>query len=188
MNLILFGPPAAGKGTQAKRLTAERGYVQLSTGDMLRAARKSGSELGQRVAAIMDSGSLVSDAVVIALIEEALASNNTAPGFIFDGFPRTVAQAEALDAMLAKHGKQIDRVIRLEVDSQQLMDRIAKRFADEGRADDNPEAYKVRLDAYFKQTAPLIPYYESQGKLQGVDGMADVESVARAIAAAIDAR
>lgn len=188
MNLILFGPPAAGKGTQAKRLTAERGYVQLSTGDMLRAARKSGSELGLKVAAIMDSGSLVSDEIVIALIEEALANNKGAPGFIFDGFPRTVAQAEALDAMLAKHGEKIDCVIRLEVDPQQLMDRIAKRFAEEGRADDNPEAYKVRLDAYFAQTAPLVPYYESQGKIRSVDGMADVETVARAIASAIDAR
>ncbi|MEZ5996215.1 MAG: adenylate kinase [Hyphomonadaceae bacterium] len=186
MNLILFGPPAAGKGTQAKRLTAERGYVQLSTGDMLRAARKSGSELGQRVAAIMDAGSLVSDEIVIALIEEALAANRQAPGFIFDGFPRTVAQAEALDAMLARHGKQIERVVRLEVDSQKLMDRVAKRFAEEGRADDNPESFKVRLDAYLAQTAPLLPYYEKQGKLTGVDGMAGVEDVARAIAKAID--
>ena len=185
MNLILFGPPAAGKGTQAKRLTAERGYVQLSTGDMLRAARKSGSELGQRVAAIMDSGSLVSDDIVIALIEEALAANKTAPGFIFDGFPRTVAQAEALDSMLARHGKQIDRVVRLKVDPQKLMDRVAKRFAEEGRADDNPESYKVRLDAYLAQTAPLVPYYERQGKVRDVDGMADIESVARAIAGAL---
>lgn len=188
MNLILFGPPAAGKGTQAKRLTAERGYVQLSTGDMLRAARKSGSELGNKVAAIMDSGSLVSDEIVIALIEDALSQNKTAAGFIFDGFPRTVAQAEALDAMLAKHGKQIDRVVRLEVDSQQLLERIAKRFAEEGRADDNPEAYKVRLDAYIAQTAPLIPYYEQQRKLRGVDGMAGIEDVAKSIAGAIDAR
>ncbi|MBY0565219.1 MAG: adenylate kinase [Hyphomonadaceae bacterium] len=186
MNLVLFGPPAAGKGTQAKRLTAERGYVQLSTGDMLRAARKSGSELGQRVAAIMDAGNLVSDEIVIALIEEALAANSRAPGFIFDGFPRTVAQAEALDAMLGRHGQQIDCVIRLEVDSQKLMDRVAKRFAEEGRADDNPDAYKVRLDAYIAQTAPLLPYYERQGKLVGVDGMSDVETVARAIAAALD--
>jgi adenylate kinase len=187
MNLILFGPPAAGKGTQAKRLTAERGYVQLSTGDMLRAARKSGSELGQRVAAIMDAGSLVSDDIVIALIEEAIEAHKDAPGFIFDGFPRTVAQAEALDAMLAKHGRQIDRVVRLEVDSDKLMDRVAKRFNDEGRADDNPESYKVRLDAYLNQTAPLAPYYEQQGKMRRVDGMADVETVARAIADAIDA-
>jgi len=179
MNLILFGPPAAGKGTQAKRLTAERGYVQLSTGDMLRAARN---------AAIMDSGSLVSDEIVIALIEDALAQNKTAPGFIFDGFPRTVAQAEALDAMLAKHGKQIDRVVRLEVDSQKLLDRVAKRFAEEGRADDNPESFKVRLDAYLAQTAPLVPYYEQAGKLRGVDGMAGIEDVAKSIARAIDAR
>jgi len=188
MNLILFGPPAAGKGTQAKRLTAERGYVQLSTGDMLRAARASGSELGQRVAAIMDAGSLVSDDIVIALIEEALAKHEGAPGFIFDGFPRTVAQAEALDAMLARHGHRIDRVIRLEVDSQKLIDRVAKRFAEEGRADDNPESFKVRLNAYLDQTAPLVPYYEKQGKLAGVDGMADIETVAASISRAIDAR
>ena len=187
MNLILFGPPAAGKGTQAKRLTAERGYVQLSTGDMLRAARKSGSELGQKVAAIMDSGSLVSDEIVIALIEDALAQYEGSPGFIFDGFPRTVAQAEALDAMLARHGKQIDRVVKLEVDSQKLMDRIAKRFAEEGRADDNPDAYKVRLDAYIAQTAPLVPYYEDQGKMRTVDGMADVDAVAEGIAKSLDA-
>lgn len=186
MNIVLFGPPAAGKGTQAKRLTAERGYIQLSTGDMLRAARKSGSELGQRVAAIMDAGSLVSDEIVIALIEEALIQHADAPGFIFDGFPRTIPQAEALDAMLAKHGKAIDRVIRLEVDTQQLMDRVSKRFAEEGRADDNPDAYKVRLDAYLAQTAPLLPYYERQGKLLGVNGMADVEAVARSISRALD--
>jgi adenylate kinase len=187
MNLILFGPPAAGKGTQAKRLTVERGYVQLSTGDMLRAARKSGSELGQRVAAIMDSGSLVSDEIVIALIEDALAQNENAPGFIFDGFPRTVAQAEALDAMLGKHGQQIDRVVRLEVDPQKLMDRVARRFAEEGRADDNPESFKVRLDAYLAQTAPLVPYYERQSKMRGVDGMADIGTVSRSIAGALDA-
>ena len=186
MNLILFGPPAAGKGTQAKRLVAERGYVQLSTGDMLRAARASGSELGQRVAAIMDAGSLVSDAIVIELIEDALQNNQGAPGFIFDGFPRTLAQAEALDAMLAGRGEKIDLVIRLEAEPEQLMARIAKRFAEEGRADDNPESYKVRLKAYFDQTAPLVPYYEAQGKLTPVDGMADVETVAQAIARALD--
>ena len=182
MNLVLFGPPAAGKGTQAKRLTAERGYVQLSTGDMLRAARASGSELGQRVAAIMDSGNLVSDEIVIELIEAAMAANTGAPGFIFDGFPRTIHQAEALDALLARHGQAIDVVVSLEVDSTKLMERIAKRFAAEGRADDNPEAYKVRLNAYLAQTAPLLAFYQAQGKVRGVDGMDDVEAVARAIA------
>lgn len=187
MNLILFGPPAAGKGTQAKRLVAERGFVQLSTGDMLRAARASGSDLGNRVAAIMDSGSLVSDEIVIALIEEALAANPKAAGFIFDGFPRTVAQAEALDSMLARHGKKIDKVIRLEVDAQKLIDRVAKRFAEEGRKDDNPDSFKTRLKAYIDQTAPLVPYYEKQGKLAGVDGMADVDTVAVGIARALDA-
>jgi adenylate kinase len=134
----------------------------------------------------MDAGNLVSDDIVIALIEEALVDNAAAPGFIFDGFPRTVLQAEALDAMLAGRGQQIDRVIRLEVDTRQLIERIAKRFAEEARPDDNPDAYKVRLNAYLAQTAPLIPYYETQGKLVGVDGMADVDAVARSIAHAID--
>lgn len=181
MNLILFGPPAAGKGTQAKRLVAERGMVQLSTGDMLRAARSSGSELGKRVSAIMDAGSLVSDEIVIALIEERLPEAEAAGGAIFDGFPRTVAQAEALDAMLARRGQKIDRVVRLAVDDEALVRRIAKRFDDEGRADDNPEAFKVRLSAYNTQTAPLLPFYRGQGKLVEVDGMATIEAVAKSI-------
>lgn len=186
MNLILFGPPGAGKGTQAKRLVDGRGYVQLSTGDMLRAARASGSELGTRVAAIMDAGSLVSDAIVIELIEDALDRNKGAPGFIFDGFPRTVAQAEALDALLAARGASIDLVLRLEVDENALIERITKRFEEQGRADDNPESFKVRLKAYSDQTAPLVPYYQGQGKMVGVDGMAAMDSVAAAVAAAID--
>jgi adenylate kinase len=186
MNLVLFGPPAAGKGTQAKRLVAERGYVQLSTGDMLRASRASGSELGRRVAAIMDAGSLVSDEIVIELIEDAMAAYKGAPGFIFDGFPRTIAQAEALDGLLARHGQRIDLVVRLEADPERLVERIAKRFAEEGRADDNPESFKVRLNAYLTQTAPLVAYYEAQDKVSGVDGMADVESVASAIAKILD--
>jgi adenylate kinase len=143
MNLILFGPPAAGKGTQARRLVQERGYIQLSTGDMLRAARASGSELGKRVAAIMDSGALVSDDIVNALIDEQLAAHSRAPGFIFDGYPRTLAQARALDELLARRAGAIDLVIRLEVDDAALIARIAKRFHDEGRADDNPDAFKV---------------------------------------------
>lgn len=186
MNLILFGPPGAGKGTQAKRLVDGRGYVQLSTGDMLRAARASGSDLGTRVAAIMDSGSLVSDAIVIELIEDALDRNKGAPGFIFDGFPRTVAQAEALDKLLAARGESIDLVLRLEVDEAALIERITKRFEEQGRADDNPESFKVRLKAYSDQTAPLVPYYQGQGKMTGVDGMAAMDAVAAAVAGAID--
>ena len=178
MNLVLFGPPAAGKGTQAKRLVSERRMVQLSTGDMLRAARASGSELGKKVAGIMDRGELVSDEIVIALIEEALPKAEAAGGAIFDGFPRTVAQAEALDASLARRGSRIDLVIRLVVDDEALMQRIAGRFAAEGRSDDNPEAFAVRLGAYNRLTAPLLPYYRDQGKLVEIDGMAPIEDVA----------
>jgi adenylate kinase len=186
LNLILFGPPAAGKGTQAKKLVAQRGMIQLSTGDMLRAARASGSELGKRVSAIMDSGALVSDDIVIDLIEERLPEAKAAGGAIFDGFPRTVAQAEALDAMLARRGDKIDRVVRLKVDDQALLDRIGKRFAEEGRPDDNPDAFKIRLKAYNDSTAPLLPFYSDQGKLVEVDGMAPVEIVTKAIAKALD--
>ncbi len=160
--------------------------IQLSTGDMLRAARASGTPLGKQVAAIMDSGSLVSDDIVVSLIEERLPEAKAAGGAIFDGFPRTVAQAEALDAMLARKGETIDRVIRLKVDDQGLLDRVTKRFSEEGRADDNPDSFKVRLAAYNAQTAPLLPFYSRQGKLAEVDGMAGVEEVAQAIAAALD--
>ena len=186
MNLILFGPPAAGKGTQAKKLVSERGYIQLSTGDMLRAARTSGTELGKRVAGIMDSGALVSDEIVIALIEEQLDRNPKAPGFIFDGFPRTIPQAEALDASLAGRGKKVDSVIRLKVDEDALLARVTKRFEAEGRADDNPEAFKKRLAAYNAQTAPLLPKYRGEGKLTEIDGMASVETVAAAISGILD--
>ena len=187
MNLILFGPPAAGKGTQAKKLVSERGYIQLSTGDMLRAARKSGTELGNRVAGIMDSGGLVSDEIVIALIEEQLDLNPEAVGFIFDGFPRTIPQARALDETLEKRGVKVDAVIRLKVDEDALVKRITKRFEEEGRADDNPESFKKRLSAYNEQTAPLLPVYAEQGKLREVDGMQDVDAVALAIAEVIAA-
>ena len=155
MNLVLFGPPAAGKGTQSKRLVQERGLIQLSTGDMLRAARASGTE--------------------------QLDAHPDAKGFIFDGFPRTVEQAKALDAALEKRGHAVDRVIRLRVDDQALMNRITKRFAEEGRKDDNPESFSIRLENYNKQTAPLLPYYAAQGKLSEVDGMADIETVSSSI-------
>ena len=187
MNLVLFGPPAAGKGTQAKRLVAARGMVQLSTGDMLRAAIASGSELGERVAGIMKSGGLVSDAIVIELIEDRLPEAEAAGGAIFDGFPRTIAQAEALDAMLKSHQRQVDLVIRLLVDDEALKARVAGRFAESGRPDDNPVSFERRLAAYNRDTGPLVPYYKAQGKLAEIDGMADVESVAFAVAAAIDA-
>ena len=186
MNLILFGPPAAGKGTQAKRLVETRGMVQLSTGDMLRAAIASGSALGQRVDGIMKRGELVSDAIVIELIEDRLPEAEAAGGAIFDGFPRTIAQAETLDLMLDKRRRPIDLVIRLKVDDAALMQRIAGRYAESGRSDDNPEAFRVRLAAYNTQTAPLLPYYQSQNKLVEVDGMGSVEDVAAAIDAAID--
>lgn len=185
MNLILFGPPAAGKGTQAKRLVDHRNMVQLSTGDMLRAAIASGSELGQRVAGIMERGELVSDEIVIELIEQRLPEAEAAGGAIFDGFPRTLAQARALDVMLAGRGRKIDLVVRLKVDDEVLTQRIAGRFAESARPDDNPESFKVRLGAYNAQTAPLLPYYEGQGKLVEVDGMGSIEQVAAAIDSAL---
>ncbi|MEH6665471.1 MAG: adenylate kinase [Brevundimonas sp.] len=187
MNIILFGPPAAGKGTQAKRLVEQRGMVQLSTGDMLRAAIASGSELGQTVKDVLARGDLVTDEIVIALIRERLPEAEAAGGAIFDGFPRTVAQAEALDAMLAGRGSGIDKVIRLKVDDAALTERIARRFAEQGRPDDNPETFKDRLAVYNRQTAPLLPYYERQGKLVEIDGMGGIDEVATALDAILDA-
>lgn len=186
MNIILFGPPAAGKGTQAKRLVTERGFIQLSTGDMLRAARSAGTELGERVAAIMDSGQLVSDEIVIELIEDQLDTHKEAPGFIFDGFPRTVPQAEALDKTLESRGMAVDVVIRLKVDETALLERVTKRYEEQGREDDNPETFSKRLDAYNAQTAPLLPIYSGQDKLVEVDGMSSIENVAGGIDNALD--
>ncbi len=186
MNLILVGPPGAGKGTQATRLVETRGMVHLSTGDMLRAAIASGSPLGRRVAAIMERGELVSDEIVIELIEDRLPEAEAHGGAVFDGFPRTIAQAQALDAMLDRRRRPIDLVIRLKVDDQALLARIAGRFAETGRPDDNPESFKVRLIAYNEQTKPLLPYYQTHNKLVEVNGMGTIEEVADAIDAAID--
>jgi adenylate kinase len=188
VNLILFGPPAAGKGTQAKRLVDERGFRQLSTGEMLRAARAAGTPLGKKVAKIMDAGQLVSDDIVIALIAESFTDGAGGPGFIFDGFPRTLAQAEALDRLLKERGVKIDKVVRLVVDDDALVARMAKRAAEEGRADDTVAAFKARLSAYNAQTAALIPYYRRQGVLAEVDGMGPIEDVAAAIARTVGPR
>ncbi|MDQ2860509.1 MAG: adenylate kinase [Pseudomonadota bacterium] len=186
MNLILFGPPGAGKGTQAKRLVEARGMVQLSTGDILRAAIASGSALGRRVEGIMERGDLVPDEIVIGLIEERLPELDAAGGAIFDGFPRTLAQAEALDAMLSRRDHRIDLVIRLKVDQAALKSRIAGRFAQTGRPDDNPAAFEQRLVAYNRDTTSVLPYYQAHNKLVELDGMASLEAVAAAIDAAMD--
>jgi adenylate kinase len=186
MNLILFGPPAAGKGTQAARLAQTRGMIQLSTGDILRGAIASGSELGRRVEDIMRRGELVTDDIVIGLIEDRLPELDAAGGAIFDGFPRTLGQARALDSMLERRAHRIDLVVRLKVDDGVLKKRIAGRFAESGRPDDNPEAFAIRLAAYNRDTAPLISYYADQNKLVEINGMAPVEQVAAALDAAID--
>ena len=186
-NIILLGPPGAGKGTQAKRLEEARGMVQLSTGDMLKEAIAKGTELGKRVEGIMARGELVTDEIVIALIEERLPEAEASGGAIFDGFPRTLAQAKALDLMLEQRGSRIDLVVRLKVDDEQLLKRVAGRFAESGRPDDNPESFKVRLSAYNDQTAPLLPYYENQKKLVEVDGMGSIEDVSTGIDGALEA-
>jgi adenylate kinase len=209
MNLILLGPPGAGKGTQAKRLETIRGLVQLSTGDMLRQAVASGSALGQQAKKVMEAGQLMPDDIIVAMIAERIAAPEASKGFVLDGFPRTEAQAEALDKMLAKSGRRLDAVIELEVDEDALIERISGRFtcAKCGagyhdkfhppkkpgvcdrcgstefirRKDDNPETLKARLVAYRAQTAPIVPYYRRKGLLKEVDGMAAPDQVAREI-------
>ncbi len=191
INIILLGPPGAGKGTQAGRLVADKGLVQLSTGDMLRAARSSGTEMGRRVAEVMDRGELVTDEIVIGLIREQLEKGGK--GFIFDGFPRTLPQADALGRLLAESGMALDAVIELQVDDEALVGRIVKR-AEESRAagqpvrrDDTPEVFADRLREYYKKTAPLLGYYYAKGSLQTVDGMAPMDQVSAQIAAKLPA-
>ncbi len=205
MNLILLGPPGAGKGTQAQLLKDRHGLVQLSTGDMLRATAASGGELGRKVKEIMASGALVPDDIIIAMIADRIAKPDCANGFILDGFPRTTRQAEALDSMLAEKGLGLDAVIELKVDDAALVDRISGRFScgscgagyhdshkkpkNPGvcdvcggttfirREDDNAETVKARLDAYHRQTAPLLPYYKARNVLKSIDGMAPIKDV-----------
>jgi len=184
MNLILFGPPGAGKGTQAKILQGDWRLPQLSTGDMLRAAIAAGTELGKKSKAIMDRGDLVPDDVVIGIIGERLDRPDCAQGAVFDGFPRTVPQAEALDKMLASRGSKIDAVIELKVNDEAMVGRMENRVRENpasARPDDNPETLKNRLGVYHKNTAPLLDFYRRQGKLKVVDGMAPIPQVAAAI-------
>ncbi|QFU07657.1 Adenylate kinase [Rhodobacteraceae bacterium THAF1] len=213
-NIILLGPPGAGKGTQARKLEEDRGMTQLSTGDMLRAARTSGTEMGNRVAEVMDRGELVTDEIVIGLIEERLESDDT-NGFIFDGFPRTLAQADALGQLLEKKGQSLDAVIEMQVNDEALVKRITARstcascgevynditkpIPDDGkcencggtefkrRDDDNEDSLRTRLLEYYKKTSPLIGYYYALEKLRRVDGLAEIEEVATAIKSELDA-
>jgi adenylate kinase len=215
MNLVLLGPPGGGKGTQAKRLQDKYGLVQLSTGDMLRAAVAAGSEVGKKAKAVMDAGQLVSDEIVIAIIDERLDQPDVAKGAIFDGFPRTVAQAEALDAMMAKKGKKLEFAIEIQVPDAYIVERITGRYtcAKCGagyhdkfqlpkvagtcdscggtefarRPDDNVETVTKRLDAYHAQTAPLLPYYDKRGALKLVDGTMDIADVTKALEGILDA-
>lgn len=214
MNLILLGPPGAGKGTQSQRLADSHGLVQLSTGEMLRAAVKAGTEVGQKAKAIMEAGGLVSDEIVIGIIADRIKEPDCANGFILDGFPRTLAQADGLDSLLSQSGTKLDAVIELKVDDSAMVERIVGRFScakcgagyhdkfqqpkTEGvcdkcgstefsrRADDNEETVRSRLMAYYRETAPLIGYYYAKGKHQGVDGMAPIDDVTQQIAAVID--
>ena len=208
MNIILLGPPGAGKGTQSRRLEEERGMTQLSTGDMLREARTSGTEMGERVAGIMNRGELVTDEIVIGLIEEKLGGEKM-NGFIFDGFPRTLGQAEALEELLERHGARLDAVIEMQVDDEALVQRITARatcancgevyndqtrpIPEDGkcsncgsaefkrREDDNAESLKQRLMEYYKKTSPLIGYYYAKGMLHRIDGLAEIDEVAEHI-------
>lgn len=213
MNIILLGPPGAGKGTQARILVEERNMVQLSTGDMLRAAKTSGTEMGNLVADVMARGDLVTDEIVIGLIREQLEADNGADGYIFDGFPRTLAQADALGELLSSMGENLDRVVEMKVDDEALVARITARSTCGGcgevyndntkpipadgkctncgasdfqrRADDNAESLKTRLLAYYKQTSPLVGYYYAKGDLVSVDGLASMDEVAASIKGAL---
>ncbi|UVK53001.1 adenylate kinase [Mesorhizobium sp. AR02] len=193
MRLILLGPPGAGKGTQAQRLVDKYGIPQLSTGDMLRAAVQAGSEVGKRAKAVMDAGELVSDAIVNAIVAERIDQADCAGGFILDGYPRTLVQADAVESMLSERGISLDTVIELVVDDRALVGRIVKRAEDAKaagqpvRKDDNPAVFEERLREYYKKTAPLTGYYYAKGRLKTVDGMASIDAVTAEIEAVLAA-
>lgn len=185
LNIVLFGAPGAGKGTQANYLKVRYELIHLSTGDMLRAARKSESDLGRKVAAIMDSGALVSDQIVNELVEEQVRANPKAKGFIFDGYPRTVSQANTLDKLLSEAGTSVTLMIRLNVPNSELSSRMIKRALEKGRADDTPEVIASRLVVYENETRPVADYYQSQGKIAEVDGLGTEGTVLDRLIAAI---
>ncbi|BAV45171.1 adenylate kinase [Mesorhizobium sp. 113-1-2] len=193
MRLILLGPPGAGKGTQAQRLVDKYGIPQLSTGDMLRAAVQAGTEVGKRAKAVMDAGELVSDAIVNAIVAERIDQADCAKGFILDGYPRTLVQADAVESMLSERGISLDTVIELVVDDRALVGRIVKRAEDAKavgqpvRKDDNPAVFEERLREYYKKTAPLTGYYYAKGRLKTVDGMASIDAVTAEIEAVLAA-
>ncbi|MGE7471287.1 adenylate kinase [Bosea sp. NPDC003192] len=191
MRLIFLGPPGAGKGTQATRIVAKHGIPQLSTGDMLRAAVAAGTPVGLKAKAVMDAGGLVSDEIVIGIVADRIEEADAKKGFILDGFPRTLAQAEALDTMLAGKGLKLDKVLELRVDQTKLVDRIVRR-AEEAKAagqpvrkDDDPEVFKTRLEAYNRDTAIVAPYYDKRGQLTPIDGMQPIDDVSSAIEQAL---
>jgi adenylate kinase len=187
MRIVFIGPPGAGKGTQAKRVIEHLSIVHLSTGDMLRQARADGTELGKQAAAHMDSGGLVPDDLVVGIVVERIGQPDCAAGCLFDGFPRTIAQAEALDAQLDKIGTPVDMVLELQADQEELTRRMLERAKLEGRADDTPETIANRFQVYRDQTAPLLDYYGQQGKLVPIDGMGTPDEVFDRIRAAVDA-
>jgi adenylate kinase len=192
MRLIFLGPPGAGKGTQAARIVAKHGIPQLSTGDMLRAAVAAGTPVGVKAKAVMDSGGLVSDEIVIGIVADRIEEPDARKGFVLDGFPRTVAQAKSLDEMMEKRGWKLDHIVELRVDEKALLARIDKRARETAaaggavRADDNPETLKKRILVYREQTQPILPYYEESGRLKSVDGMAPIDNVTRQLEAIVE--